>query len=895
MPSSSRVPDARQLKERAAKAGVPFLSLDPGDPAGVEIDEGAVMALDGAAARAFGVVPVKAEDGTLLVAVTDPEDAGTLSGVQALTDLRLRVAVAPPDQIRRTQDALYGKARAERPRGSRGGRGEEPPPPTDAQRRLAKAVAREAGLPFVSLEPVVGPGGRRRDPVSHEAARRIGAEVCRAFQVIPVAAVGEGIALATVDPADRAALNIASLLAGLRAWVVVAPEEEIERAIFRVFGSPSGHSASRAAGTVLVPPPSTEPKVAPAAPSVEPDLQPTRPVVPAGRLGEMLLSRGKLTDEQLERALEVQRRQGDRLGEILMHTGVVPEHDVSTTLAEQQELHFTDLATVEPDPETHALIPQEVAQRYRVVPLAMTDGVLQLAMADALDKEALSIVAEHVDCPVRAFVAPPTSVELLLQRIYAESNAEFAATHLLMRSPEESAHQVLSRSQKIVLGTIVALGLISLAIFPLDTIIAFNIASIIFYSAFLIYRFRVTYHSFGHEDELPVSAEEQAALDERRLPIYTILVPLYREAAVLPRLVGSIADLDYPPARLDIKLLLEEDDEETLAAVRALDLPPHFKLVIVPDVGPRTKPKACNYGLTQARGKYVVIYDAEDAPESDQLKKMVVAFAKADDKVACIQCKLNYYNARQNLLTRWFTTEYSMWFDLLLPGLDASGAPIPLGGTSNHFQAERLVEFGAWDPFNVAEDADLGLRLHRYGYKTAIVDSTTYEEATSNILNWVRQRSRWVKGYIQSWLVQMRHPIRLLRQIGLRHWLSFQLTVGGTPAIFLLNPIYWALTTAWLLTEAGIIQTAFPGPVYYISGLGLFIGNFLFAYMIAAGAARRGYFDLVKFAMLAPAYWVLMSWGAWKGFIQLFTKPFYWEKTTHGMTAAAEPSKDPSR
>jgi cellulose synthase/poly-beta-1,6-N-acetylglucosamine synthase-like glycosyltransferase len=601
------------------------------------------------------------------------------------------------------------------------------------------------------------------------------------------------------------------------------------------------------------------------------------------RLGEMLLSEGKLSDEQLEQALQLQRRQGDRLGEILMHTGVVPEADVSTALAEQQQLNFTDPATAEPDPEIHTLIPEQVAQRYRVVPLAMVDGVLHLAMADALDEEAMSLVTEHVDCPVRAFVAPPTSVELLLQRIYAESNAEIAAASLLLRRPEESAHRVLSGSQRLFFGGLLIGGLICLAIWPLSTIIAFNVVAILFYAAFFLYRFRLTYHSLGHEAELPVTAEELDALDERALPIYTILVPLYHEAVVLPRLVRSIAALDYPAARLDIKLLLEEDDEETLAAIRALDLPPHFKLVIVPDVGPRTKPKACNYGLTQARGKYVVIYDAEDAPETDQLKKIVVAFSKADEKVACIQCKLNYYNQRQNLLTRWFTCEYSMWFDLLLPGLDASGAPIPLGGTSNHFSRARLVEFGAWDPFNVAEDADLGLRLHKSGYKTAIIDSTTYEEAISYIPNWIRQRSRWVKGYIQSWLVQMRHPIRLLRQIGLHDWLSFQLTVGGTPAIFLLNPIYWALTTAWLLTEAGVIQAAFPGLVYYTAGIGLFVGNFLFAFMTAAGASRRGYHDLVKFALLAPLYWVMMSWGAWKGFIQLFTKPFYWEKTVHGM------------
>ena len=630
MATPPETPDTRRLRQLANRAGVPFLALDPEAPGGHGVEQGALAALDAAAARTFGVMPVKADGETLLVAIADPEDEGALAGVQALTDLRVKPALAAAARIRDTQDTLYGQARAERPRPAPDYIGSPPPGPPDAEERMrAREVAREAELPFVSLEPMQDDSGAWHDPVSHAAARRIGAEVCRSFRVIPIAAVGEGVALATAEPADRAAVTVAALLAGLRAWVVVAAPSEIERAIFRVFGAASERPERPApGGTVLLPPDgepveAVEQEEAGSLVEAEPGAE-TRVM----RLGEMLLSQGKLSDEELEEALDLQRRQGDRLGEILMHTGVVPETDVSETLAAQQRLSFTDLATVEPDPETHTLIPEEIAQRYRVVPLAIVDGVLNLAMADALDEEAMAQVTEHVDMPVRAFVAPPTSVELLLQRIYAEKNAEIAAAALLLRRPEESAHKVLSRSQKIFFGGLAVAGLICLAIWPLNTIVAFNVATIVFYTSFLLYRFRITYHSFGHEGELPVSDEEVRAVDERSLPIYTVLVPLYREAAVLPRLVDSIAKLDYPPARLDIKLLLEEDDEETLAAVRALDLPPHFKLVIVPDVGPRTKPKACNYGLTQARGEYIVIYDAEDAPEPDQLKKVAVAFSQ---------------------------------------------------------------------------------------------------------------------------------------------------------------------------------------------------------------------------------------------------------------------------
>jgi len=252
-----------------------------------------------------------------------------------------------------------------------------------------------------------------------------------------------------------------------------------------------------------------------------------------------------------------------------------------------------------------------------------------------------------------------------------------------------------------------------------------------------------------------------------------------------------------------------------------------------------------------------------------------------------VQAKLAYFNRNQNLLTRWFTAEYLMWFDLLLPALHASPVPIPLGGTSNHFRTQVLREVGAWDPFNVAEDADLGIRLHKAGYKTAIMDATTYEEATSRVGNWVRQRSRWIKGYMQTWLVHMRHPVALWKSLGPAGFVGFQVIVGGTAVTLLLNPMYALLTSLWYLTRLSVLQSPFPGWVYGIAALNLLIGNFAFTYANMAAVARRNIWDLLVWTALSPVYWTLMSVAAWKGFIQLITKPSYWEKTDHGHAAGS--------
>ena len=601
------------------------------------------------------------------------------------------------------------------------------------------------------------------------------------------------------------------------------------------------------------------------------------------RLGDILVERKLATRTDVEAAARVQQRTGSRIGQILLHSGAITENGLATAVAAQFALPVLDPAFDRPDAQALEIVPEPLATLYGIVPLTIQNGCLVVATEAPLPEATAEELRRHVGLPLRIMIGWPSLLETLRDHAYAGRYIERATSDLANRTPEESAYRVLTRRQQIVLLTLIVLGMVALIYDPVATIVAFNVLATFFYMSFSAYKLKTILGAARSSLDFPVSGEDVAKIKEADLPVYTILVPLYREASVLSRLVSSIRRLDYPPEKLDVKLLLEESDADTIQTARAMDLPAHFRIVIVPDGLPRTKPRACNYGLIQARGKFVVIYDAEDRPEPDQLKKAVIAFTKAGPDVCCVQCKLNYFNRDQNLLTRWFTNEYSMWFDLFMPGLTATGAPLPLGGTSNHFITDTLVDLGAWDPFNVTEDADLGIRLHKRGFKTVVVDSTTYEEANSQLGNWIRQRSRWIKGYIQTWLVHMRHPLLLRRQMGLNGWLSFQMVVGGTFFGFLLNPFYWFLLVAWALTELGVIRELFPAFVYYAATACLYLGNFVFMYANVLGSIRRGYYGLAKYALLSPVYWVLMSIGAWKGLVQLFFKPFYWEKTLHGL------------
>ena len=462
-------------------------------------------------------------------------------------------------------------------------------------------------------------------------------------------------------------------------------------------------------------------------------------------------------------------------------------------------------------------------------------------------------------------------------------------THTLLEN-EKSALETFKSWQKIALALIVGTFLLGLAKSPLFTgILVVTILSIVYFLD-LLFSFYLLLKNLSFPCETKVKDSELKSLKEETLPIYSILCPLYKEANILPQFIAAIEALDWPKEKLDVILVLEEDDEETINAAKELELPDHFRILVVPHASPKTKPKACNFGLAQAKGEYIVIYDAEDRPEPMQLKKAYIAFAKVGPKVVCLQSKLNYYNSHDNLLSRLFTAEYSLWFDLVLPGLQSINTTIPLGGTSNHFKTHALRYLDAWDPFNVTEDCDLGARLYKAGLSTAIIDSTTYEEANSKIGSWLRQRSRWIKGYLQTYLVHMRDPLGFVRRHGV-HALIFQLVIGARMTFLVVNPILWATTASYFVAHHLVgptIEALYPAPIFYIAVVSIVFGNFFYLYSYMIGCAKRGQWELVKYVFFIPFYWFLASVAATKAFYQLISAPYYWEKTQHGIYLAKQ-------
>lgn len=457
-------------------------------------------------------------------------------------------------------------------------------------------------------------------------------------------------------------------------------------------------------------------------------------------------------------------------------------------------------------------------------------------------------------------------------------------THSTLHHRQTALHTITRNQRRLILAILASVA-VGIFLNPLETAIVVVAFLSFVYFVDVIFNFFLILKSLHSPPELEFSTTEISELNDKDLPIYTILCPLYKEAHILPGFVAAMEKLDWPKHKLDVILLFEEDDLETIETVKTMKLPKHFRVAIVPDSQPKTKPKACNYGLNLAKGEYVVIYDAEDIPEPAQLKKAYLGFQTVGPKVKCLQAKLNYYNPNQNWLTRFFTAEYSLWFDVILTGLQSIETNIPLGGTSNHFRTTDLLALQGWDPFNVTEDCDLGIRLFKAGNKTAIIDSTTLEEANSNFKNWIRQRSRWIKGYMQTYLIHMRQPQEFVRTQGW-HALLFQLTIGGKLAFILINPLLWVLTISYFALYAYVgptIEALYPSVVFYMAVTSLIFGNFMFIYYYMIGCAKREHWGLIKWVYLIPFYWLMVSIAGAIALYQLIVKPHYWEKTVHGL------------
>ena len=376
-------------------------------------------------------------------------------------------------------------------------------------------------------------------------------------------------------------------------------------------------------------------------------------------------------------------------------------------------------------------------------------------------------------------------------------------------------------------------------------------------------------------------------LDDASLSVYTVLVALYREADVLPGLIQALAAIDYPAAKLQILLALESDDLETRRVAEALDLPGNVTVVIVPDRGPRTKPKALNYALGLARGDFVVVYDAEDLPQPDQIRRALALFQSAGPTLACVQAQLDIHNAEANWLTRQFTLEYAALFGAILPALERLNVPIPLGGTSNHFRADVLRRIGTWDPYNVTEDADLGFRIAREGFGTATLTCATWEEAPEQFGNWFRQRTRWLKGWMQTYLVHNREPRRLLRELGWKRWLGLHVLMGSILLSVLVHP--WAYLLLIVDGANGRLFGEASSPLqqwlWWIAVMNLGLGYASAIMLGALAAVRKGRPGLAKHSLLTPLYWLLISCAGYRALFQLVRAPYLWEKTKHRTSA----------
>jgi cellulose synthase/poly-beta-1,6-N-acetylglucosamine synthase-like glycosyltransferase len=605
------------------------------------------------------------------------------------------------------------------------------------------------------------------------------------------------------------------------------------------------------------------------------------------RIGEVFLELGYITETQLDRALEYQRHKGGRLGWILATLGYMNRLELYEGLARHFGLQFeTDTSYIRDkiDRTLSTMLTHEEIMEYQAVPFQLEDNTLFVLTADPNDQHAVDFFCRRFGVDhVSQIVITDLDLTKVSEELYRDSILDDSVHGLFYRNPTESAHKVISRPQLIFLVALLSSLAIWLYFNPYNFLIFALFLVQILYAVSILFKSALCLWGYKRPRQ-PAISEPYNYLDEYDMPVYTILVAAYKEAEVIGNLIKSLKKLDYPEDKLDIILLLEENDEATLQAAKREKPPASWRFLVLPDSIPKTKPKALNYGLKFARGEYLTIYDAEDVPEPDQLKKAVAAFRKSpNDNYICFQARLNYFNKNENFLTKMFTLEYSSWFDCLLPGLYRAGLPIPLGGTSNHFDVRKLKRIGAWDPFNVTEDADLGIRAATRKYKVGVINSTTYEEANSRLGNWIRQRSRWVKGYMQTLLVHNRHPLKTMKAIGFWPWLSYNLLIGGTPATFLLSPIMWGLFICSLFLPI-LGHISMPASLLYFSALNLFVGNALVILIAMRGVFPRKNYDLLPYAILSPIYWMLQSVGAYKGLWQLLTKPFYWEKTTHGVS-----------
>ncbi|WP_377294983.1 glycosyltransferase family 2 protein [Rhizobium sp. SG2393] len=591
----------------------------------------------------------------------------------------------------------------------------------------------------------------------------------------------------------------------------------------------------------------------------------------------------------LGRMLALAVRNGTSVEQELLASGAICANVYYEALAEQLDLPFAaeiDACSVHDAPwiDTQLVRPEILRCHHPVRPP-------RTLIVPTLEK-ARELAARMQHLPgLRASlgITTPAALRRAVWQAGAERRLRETTGRLFDRDRDSSARIVLAGPQGFALGILVSALILCLALVPGDLQIILHLVLSVFYLSHLLLRFSAL-PGWRRESSLPASLPADpcpsapAALCGNALPVYTVMVALYREAAVCNQLVAALDQLDWPVSRLDIKLVCEADDAETLSALRAMALKPHYEIVEVPPALPRTKPKALAYALAGARGEFLTVYDAEDRPHPLQLREAAATFRAAPDHVACLQAPLVIANADASWLSANFAIEYAGLFRKLLPMLARRGLPLPLGGTSNHFRTEALRAAGGWDPFNMTEDADLGLRLHRLGFRTRVITRPTFEDAPTSPAIWMPQRVRWFKGWLQTWLVMIRAPRRWWREMGARAFLASQLMIGGLLFSALVHPLMLAFAVL-VLVRYGLDPAYLGTPMSRLLAV-LDLVNMAGSYaaLLSLGFSAMGPAERRKVGhgwLRLPVYWLMISLCAWRAVGELYRRPFVWNKTPH--------------
>ncbi|MCR9086151.1 MAG: glycosyltransferase [Rhodobacteraceae bacterium] len=611
-------------------------------------------------------------------------------------------------------------------------------------------------------------------------------------------------------------------------------------------------------------------------------------------LGQILTDRGLLSKENLNQALDLQDRWDARLGDILCAEHDVTRDDIRRAVAQQHDLPFID-----PGKDTH----DPMLVRQYGVARCLSDqclpwrrvGARTVILVDAPARfERLQRQLTAVFGPVIMGLSDGERLHYALSRLHRRELRERAETRV---AEEDSCRDWRGQAFSRALATLIVILVVGALVVHEKVLIAVTAWAMFTLIAVTLLKLTAALAGGQHR---PSRAARILNFSEGpsgwKLPVVTCLVPLLREDEIAGGLIRNLSRLRYPSALLDICLVVEADDRHTLRTLGNTHLPEGFRVVKVPAGELRTKPRALNYSLDFARGSIIGVYDAEDAPEPDQIDRVVAHFNRADPWVACLQGALDFYNRRQSWLTRCFTLDYAVWFRAVLPGLSRMRLPLPLGGTTLFFRRGALEALGAWDAHNVTEDADLGLRLARAGYRTELIPTVTREQATSGTIAWIRQRSRWLKGYAMTYAVHMRNPVQLWRDLGTRGFLAVQVLFLGTISQYTLAPVLWS----WWLVAFGL-----PHPVADVLPGGWLIAvvvTFVLCELISIGvgmtAARRaGCLTLAPWLLTMTFYHMLATVASFKALAEMVSRPFYWDKTHHPdpvmMDEDAVPTRQP--